>query len=42
MSPDDFLVVLWYFASGDYREYTYDDYMKVFAKEKKPVMEKAL
>lgn len=38
----DFVIVLWYFASGDYTRYTYERYLQIFDKEIRPTMEKAL
>ena len=38
----EFIVILWYFASGDYERYPYDRYAKIFDKEIRPVMEKEL
>ena len=41
-SAKDFTVVLWYFASGDCDKYPFDRYQKIFDKEIRPAMEKAL
>lgn len=41
-SAEDFIPILWYFASGDYNKYSFDHYMKIFAKEIRPQMDKAL
>ena len=38
----DFTVILWYFASGDYNKYPFPQYQRIFDKEIRPVMEKAL
>ena len=38
----DFVVILWFFASGDYERYPYERYQKIFDKEIRPVMEKSL
>ena len=38
----EFIVIFWYFASGDYERYPYDRYAKIFDKEIRPVMEKEL
>ncbi len=38
----DFIVILWFFASGDYERYPYERYQKIFDKEIRPVMEKSL
>ena len=37
-SADDLIMVLWYFASGDYKRYAFDKYQKIFDKEIRPVM----
>ena len=37
-SADDFIVVLWYFASGDYNRYAFEKYQKIFDKEIRPSM----
>jgi thioredoxin-related protein len=42
MSAKDFTVVLWYLASGDYQRYSYEQYQKIFNKDIRPSMEKAL
>ena len=41
-SAKDFVVILWYFASGDYERYPYERYQRIFDKEIRPAMEKAL
>lgn len=41
-SPNEFVIVLWYFASGDYNRYAFDQYKKIFDKEIRPQMEKQL
>ena len=38
----EFSAILWYFASGDNTKYSYDNYIKIFDKEIRPEMEKAL
>ena len=40
--PKDFIMILWYFASGDYQRYAFEQYQKIFDKEIRPAMEKAL
>lgn len=41
-SADDFVMVLWYFASGDYKKYSFDKYQAIFSKDIRPDMLKAL
>lgn len=41
-TPEDLVVMLWYFASGDYNRYAYDKYVKIFDKEIRPTMNKKL
>lgn len=41
-SASDFVVVLWYFASGDCDKYPYERYRQIFNTEIRPVMEKQL
>jgi thioredoxin-related protein len=41
-TADDFIVMLWYFASGDNRRYPFDKYQKIFNKEIRPVMNQKL
>ena len=41
-SAADFVVVLWYFASGDCDKYPYERYRQIFNKEIRPVMEQQL
>jgi thioredoxin-related protein len=41
-SAQDFVIILWYFASGDYKKYPYGRYQRIFDKEIRPVMEKEL
>lgn len=41
-SAKDFIVILWFFASGDYQRYPFDRYQKIFDKEIRPTMEKEL
>ncbi len=38
----DYIIILWYFASGDYQKYPFDRYQQIFDKEIRPSMEKAL
>ena len=38
----DFIVILWYLASGDYNHYSYEQYQKIFNKDIRPSMEKTL
>lgn len=38
----DFIVILWYFASGDYNRYPYEHYRQIFDKEIRSTMEKAI
>lgn len=38
----DYTVILWFFASGDYQRYPFDRYQRIFDKEIRPSMEKAL
>lgn len=38
----DYSRILWYFASGDYSKYSWDQYEKIFDKEVRPQMNKAL
>lgn len=38
----DFIVVLWYFASGDYKRYAYENYRRIFDVDIRPTMEKSL
>ena len=38
----EFVVILWYMASGDYNRYSYEQYEKIFDKDIRPQMEKAL
>ena len=40
--PKDFVVVLWYFVSGDFKRYSYEQYQQIFDKEIRPAMEKTL
>ena len=39
---DQFVVILWYFASGDYKKYNFERYNEIFDKQIKPIMEKEL
>lgn len=38
----DFTVILWYFASGDYKKYSFENYASIFDQQIRPTMEKAL
>lgn len=38
----DMTMMLWYFASGDNRRYTFDKYQQIFDKEIRPVMNQKL
>lgn len=40
--PKDFVIILWYFASGDYQKYPFEHYSKIFDKDIRPQMEKQL
>lgn len=40
--PRDFVVVLWYFASGDCDKYPFDRYQQIFDREIRPTMEREL
>lgn len=40
--PRDFVVVLWYFASGDCDKYPFDRYQQIFDREIRPIMEREL
>ena len=42
VAAKDFTVILWYLASGDYNRYSYEQYQKIFDKDIRPTMEKAL
>ena len=37
-SADDLVMALWFFASGDYRHYSFDKYRQIFNKEIRPTM----
>ncbi len=39
---NEFIVILWYFASGDCDKYPFDRYRQMFDKEIRPTMEKEL
>lgn len=41
-TADDLVVMLWYFASGDNKRYTFDRYQQIFDKEIRPSMNKKL
>lgn len=40
--PEEFVVILWYIASGDCDKYSFEQYQKIFDKEIRPTMEKTL
>lgn len=42
VTASEYVVILWYFASGDYERYPFDRYQKIFDKEIRPSMEKEL
>ena len=42
LSAKEYTVVLWYFASGDYQRYPYEQYSRIFDAEIRPQMEKQL
>lgn len=37
-SAADFVVALWYYASGDYKHYAFEKYQQIFDKEIRPAM----
>ena len=41
-SADDLVVILWYFASGDYKRYAFEKYQQIFDKEIRPKMNEKL
>lgn len=41
-SAEDFIIILWYFASGDNKRYSFDKYKTIFDKEIRPVMNRTL
>jgi len=41
-APEDFIMALWYFASGDNARYSWERYQKIFNKEIRPVMNEKL
>lgn len=41
-APDDFVMALWYFASGDNARYSWERYQKIFDKEIRPIMNEKL
>lgn len=41
-TPEDLVVMLWYFASGDYKHYAYEKYAQIFDKEIRPTMNQKL
>ena len=41
-SAEEYIVILWYFASGDYNRYPFDRYRQLFDTEIRPKMKKAL
>lgn len=42
VSAEEFVVILWYFASGDYQKYAFEKYQQIFNKEIRPSMNKQL
>lgn len=38
----DFAMILWYFASGDYKKYAFDRYQQIFDTDIRPQMQKAI
>lgn len=42
MKPTEMVQLLWFFASGDYEKYSWNNYVKIFDKEIRPVMNKQL
>ncbi|MCQ2297760.1 MAG: thioredoxin domain-containing protein [Bacteroidales bacterium] len=40
--PEDFAMILWYFASGDCNKYSWEKYEKIFDHDIRPAMLKAL
>lgn len=41
-TKDELPIILWYFCSGDYQKYAFDQYLKIFEKQIRPIMLKAL
>ena len=41
-SADELVVILWYFASGDYKRYAFEKYQQIFDKEIRPKMNEKL
>ncbi len=41
-SADEFVIMLWYFASGDNKRYAYEKYVQIFDKEIRPGMNEKL
>ncbi len=41
-TPKEYIVILWYFASGDYQRYPFERYKQIFDKDIRPFMEKEL
>ena len=41
-SADDLVIILWYFASGDYKHYAFEKYQQIFDKEIRPTMNNKL
>ena len=41
-TPEDLVIMLWYFASGDYKHYAYEKYAQIFDKEIRPKMNQKL
>ena len=39
---EEFVVILWYFASGDYTKYSWEQYNKIFNSQIRPKMNKSL
>lgn len=42
VKAEDFTKILWYFANGDHKRYSWEQYEKIFDKDIKPSMEKKL
>ena len=40
--PEEFTIILWYFASGDYTKYSWEQYSKIFDSQIRPKMNKTL
>lgn len=41
-TANDFIIILWYLASGDSQRYSFDQYRSIFDKEIRPVMNRTL